>query len=228
LAQVTTLGIAHAVIFIAMFVIISGPVHECAHAFVAWRLGDGTAKLFGRISLDPIRHFDPLGGTLLIGSTILNLVSTGSPTGFGWAKPTPVNPYNLRGRHAESLVAAAGPLSNLALAGICAVGFRILWGDGVYPNNLSALNMLQLVFFTGMQLNVLLMVFNLIPIPPLDGSHVLFDFLDPKTSHDLQGVMNQYGMLLLVVVVLFGGAFIFQLVDPIVSFLAGVPLVRAG
>jgi Zn-dependent protease len=226
LVAVTSLGIAEAVIFIALFVLISGPVHECAHAFVAWRLGDDTAKLFGRISLDPIRHFDLLGGSLLIGSTILNLLSSGSPSGFGWAKPTPVNPYNLRGRHADSLVAAAGPLSNLALAAIFAVGFRILWGNGaVEPNNHSAINMVQLVFFTGVRLNVMLMVFNLIPIPPLDGSHVLLDFLDPRTANNIRGVFNQYGMLLLVVVVLFGGAFIFQLVNPIVSFLIDVPLV---
>jgi Zn-dependent protease len=224
LAAISSLEIAQAVIFIAMFVLISGPVHECAHAFVAWRLGDGTAKMFGRISLDPIRHFDPLGGSLLIGSTILNLVSFGSASGFGWAKPTPVNPFNLRGRYADSLVAAAGPLSNLALAAVCAVGFRILWANDVYPDNQSAINMVQLVFFTGVRLNVLLMVFNLIPIPPLDGSHVLLDLLDPKTANDIRGVFNQYGMLLLVAVVLFGGQFIFELVNPITSLLIGVPV----
>jgi Zn-dependent protease len=86
--------------------------------------------------------------------------------------------------------------------------------------------MLQLVFFIGVRLNVMLMVFNLIPIPPLDGSHVLFDFLDPRTSQQLRGAMNQYGMLLLVVVVLFAGQFIFDVVDPIMSTLIGVPLVR--
>jgi len=203
-----------------MFLLISGPVHECAHAFVAWKLGDGTAKLFGRVSLNPIRHFDPIGGTLLAVSVLLS----GGRFGFGWAKPTPVNPYNLRGRYADSMVAAAGPFSNLALAAVCAIGFRILWANGIDPDNTSAINMLQLVFATGIALNVILLVFNLIPIPPLDGSHVLFDVLDPRTSQALRGMMNQYGILLLVVLVFFGGQFIFAVIAPIVNFLAGVQL----
>jgi Zn-dependent protease len=212
------------VIWIAMFVLISGPVHECAHAYTAWRLGDGTAKMFGRISLDPVRHFDPVGGTLLIASVVLSLVAGRGVSGFGWAKPTPVNPYNLRGRHADTMVAAAGPLSNLALAAVCAIGFRLLWSSGIYPDNTSVASMVQLVFFTGMQLNVLLMLFNFIPSPPLDGSHVLIDLLDPRTAHDVQNFMNQYGLMLLIVVVLFAGQIIGPLTNPILSFLAGVPV----
>lgn len=221
----TAENLAGAIIWIALFLLISGPVHECAHAYAAWKLGDGTAKLFGRITLDPIKHFDPVGGSLLTVTVILNALN-GSPFGFGWAKPTPVNPYNLRGRHADSIVAAAGPLSNLALAAVFAVGFRILWSNGIWPDNSSAINMLQLVFFTGIQLNVLLMLFNLIPIAPLDGSHVLLDFLDPRTAHDVSNFMNQYGLMLLIVVVLFAGRIIGPLMDPIVSFLCGVPVVR--
>jgi Zn-dependent protease len=213
------------VIWIGMFVLISGPVHECAHAFTAWKLGDGTAKLFGRITLDPIKHFDPIGGTLLIASVILGLISQAGIAGFGWAKPTPVNPYNLRGRYADTMVAAAGPLSNLALAALCAIGFRILWASGVHQaDNTSVANMVLLVFFVGIQLNVLLMLFNFIPIPPLDGSHVLFDLLDPRTAHDLRNFMNQYGLMLLIVVVLFAGRIIGPLMNPIVGFLAGVPV----
>lgn len=220
----TSLNIAQAAIFIGMFVLVSGPVHECMHAYAAWKLGDGTAKLFGRVSLDPIRHFDPLGGGLLIASVVLGLVSGGRTIGFGWAKPTPVNPYNLRGRYADTIVAAAGPLSNLVLAAICAVGFRILWANGIDPDNTSAVNMLQLVFFIGVELNVLLMLFNLIPIPPLDGSHVLFDLLDPRTAEGLRNVMNQYGLMLLVVVVIFAGRIMGPIMNPIVSFLIGVPV----
>jgi Zn-dependent protease len=216
--------LAIAVIWIAMFLLVSGPVHECAHAFAAWKLGDGTAKMFGRISLDPVRHFDPIGGTLLTASVLIGLFSNVGISGFGWAKPTPVNPYNLRGRYADTIVAAAGPLSNLALAAICAVGFRVLLANGILPNNDSAANMVQLVFAIGIELNVLLMLFNLIPIPPLDGSHVLFDLLDPRTAHDVRNFMNQYGLMLLIVVVLFAGRFIFQFVTPIVNFLAGARL----
>ncbi len=215
--------LARAIIFVVLFLLVSGPVHECAHAYVAWKLGDGTARLFGRVSLDPFRHFDPVGGTLLAVSVIVGAL-VGSPYGFGWAKPTPVNPYNLRGRHADSMVAAAGPLSNLALAAVFAVGFRILWAQGVYPDNLSAIDMLQLVMETGIILNVVLLVFNLIPIPPLDGSHVLFDFLDPRSAHDLRNFMSQYGLMLLVLVIFLGGTLIFSVMAPIVNFLAGVPI----
>lgn len=221
-----SLVVAQAVIWIGMFLLISGPVHECAHAFVAWKLGDGTAKLFGRVTLDPIKHFDPVGGTLLAVSVLLNAVG-GSPIGFGWAKPTPVNPYNLRGRHADSMVAAAGPLSNLALAAACAVGFRVLWANGAFPDNTSVQNIVELVFFLGIELNVVLMLFNLIPIAPLDGSHVLFDVLDPRTAHDVRNFMNQYGLMLLVLVVLLAGRIIVPVLVPIVNFLAGVPLLAS-
>jgi Zn-dependent protease len=217
----TSLDLAQAVIFVALFLLISGPVHECSHAFVAWRLGDGTAKLFGRISLDPIRHFDPIGGTMLAVTVVLSLLAHGAGFGFGWAKPTPVNPYNLRGRFADSLVAAAGPLSNLVLAGLFAIGFRIMAGNGVEADNTSAINMVQLVFRTGIVLNVVLMVFNLIPIPPLDGSHVLFDLLDPGTAQSIKNTMNQFGIMLLFLVVFFGGQYIFAVVKPIVELLAG-------
>jgi Zn-dependent protease len=193
------------------------------HAFTAWKLGDGTAKLFGRVSLDPVRHFDPVGGTLLIVSVALGALA-GSPVGFGWAKPTPVNPYNLRGRYADTMVAVAGPFSNLALACVFAVGFRVLWADGIQPDNLSAIDMLQLVFFIGVELNIVLMLFNLIPIPPLDGSHVLFDLLDPRTAHDVRNFMNQYGLMILILVVIFAGQIIFPLLNPIVGFLIGVPV----
>jgi Zn-dependent protease len=220
----TSLGLAQAVIFVVMFLLISGPVHECAHAFVAWKLGDGTAKLFGRISLDPVRHFDPVGGTLLAASVLLSLFATGTAFGFGWAKPTPVNPYNLRGRHADSLVAVAGPLSNLCLAAIFAIGFRVLLSNGIYPDNNSVIDMVQLVCEMGIVLNVALMVFNLIPIPPLDGSHVLFDFVDPRTAHELRSTMNQYGLILLFLVIFVGGRVIFAVIAPIGNFLAGVPI----
>jgi Zn-dependent protease len=221
LPSLNSADIAQAVIFVGMFLLISGPVHECAHAFVAWRLGDGTAKLFGRISLNPVRHFDPIGGTLLAGSVFLSLIAGGAGIGFGWAKPTPVNPYNLRGRHADSFVAAAGPLSNLVLAVLFAAGFQILHRNGIDANNTSAINMVQLVFQTGIILNVMLMIFNLLPIPPLDGSHVLFDLLDPRTSQQVRGFMNQYGIMILVLVIFFGGRLIFSVVGPVVNFLAG-------
>jgi Zn-dependent protease len=209
---------AQSVVWVVLFLLIAGPVHECAHAVAAWRMGDGTARMFGRITLNPIVHFDPVGGSLLAVSALLG------GAGFGWAKPTPVNPYNLRGRHADSIVAAAGPLSNLVLAALFAIPFRILWANGVAPNNTSVIELVQLVCWVGINLNVVLMLFNLIPIPPLDGSHVLFDFLDPRTSQGLQATLNQYGLILLVGVILVAGQVIFPIVRPIVSLLTGLPL----
>jgi Zn-dependent protease len=209
---------AQSVVWVVLFLLIAGPVHECAHAVAAWRMGDGTARMFGRITLNPIVHFDPVGGSLLAVSALLG------GAGFGWAKPTPVNPYNLRGRHADSIVAAAGPVSNLVLAALFAIPFRILWANGVAPNNTSVIEMVQLVCWVGINLNIVLMLFNLIPIPPLDGSHVLFDFLDPRTSQGLQATLNQYGLILLVGVILVAGQVIFPIVRPIVALLTGLPI----
>ena len=214
----TSYAIASRVVWILLFFLIAGPVHECAHAVAAWRLGDNTAKLNGRITLDPFVHFDPIGGTFLAVSTILG------GAGFGWAKPTPVNPYALRGHHADSIVAAAGPLSNLVLAALFAIPFRILWAQGVVWGNTSAIEMVQLVCYSGVWLNVLLMFFNFIPIPPLDGSHVLFDFLNPRTSRDLQATLNQYGLLLLVGAILVAGQVLGPVARPVVSFLTGLPI----
>ena len=103
------------VIAVAIMLLVGFPVHEFSHALAAYRLGDSTAKLFGRLTLNPVAHFDPLGGILL---AVTFIASSGS-FGFGWAKPTPVNPPNLQGgRRGEAIVAAAGPISNLVLAAI--------------------------------------------------------------------------------------------------------------
>jgi Zn-dependent protease len=216
-----SLSLTYGVAWVAIFLLVSGPVHECAHAFSAWRLGDGTAKLFGRLTLDPFTHFDPVGGGLLILSVVLGVVSNSAVAGFGWAKPTPVNPYNLRGKHADSIVAAAGPISNLILAALFAIGLRMMLANGNYPYNDSVPHLITLVLLVGVELNVLLALFNLIPVAPLDGSHVLLDFVSPRTAMELRVFMNQYGLLLLVVVVVMAGRIIWPIGAPIVNFLAG-------
>jgi Zn-dependent protease len=213
--------IATAVIWVALFFLVAGPVHECAHAITAMRNGDRTAKLYGRVSLDPIVHFDPVGGPFLILSVVVGLLGSGVG-GLGWAKPTPVNPMNLRGRFAESKVAAAGPISNLLLACLFSVGLRICLNNGLFPDATSGGNMVALVFFTGVELNVWLMLFNLIPVAPLDGSHVLFDLLDPATSRSARQFMDQYGIMLLLVVILFAGRLLQPIAQPIISMLTGL------
>ena len=113
---------------VAIILLAALPIHEFSHALIAYRLGDGTAKLLGRLTLNPIVHFDPVGGTILI----LTLLIPGSGFIFGWAKPTPVNPTNLRGgRQSDALVALAGPASNLIMATAAAIPFRVMMANGM-------------------------------------------------------------------------------------------------
>jgi Zn-dependent protease len=203
----------------AIILLVSFPVHEFAHAYTAYRLGDGTARMFGRLTLNPVAHFDPIGGLLLVASSLFGV-------GIGWAKPTPVNPANLRGGHdSEGIVAFAGPASNLVLAALAAVPYRLL-------GNLDSLPAIVVqVLFYFIVINVALMLFNLLPVPPLDGSKVLFSFMSPRQQFQYRPVLEQYGFILLLFVafvpLLPGGDTIFGFVFdkigiPIVRFLIGV------
>lgn len=175
----------------AIIVVISFPVHEFAHAWMAYRLGDSTARYLGRLTLNPIVHFDPLGGLMLLASSYAGV-------GIGWAKPTPVNFANLRnGRTGEAMVAAAGPLSNLVLALAGGVAFRLLRGAASTPGQFDALNIL-LIF---VEINISLFIFNLIPVPPLDGTRVLLAALPPRRAFEIGPLLNQYGPMLLLVVI---------------------------
>jgi Zn-dependent protease len=163
------------------------PIHEFAHALAAYRLGDGTAKLMGRLTLDPRAHFDQMGGLLLAITVML------TPFGFGWAKPTPYNPRNLGGgRWGEAIVSAAGPISNLVLAVAGAIPLRYIFATGMQ------VQLIALFLSLFVQINLVLMVFNLIPIPPLDGSKVLFAFMNPRTAWQVRPVLEQYGFLILI------------------------------
>ncbi len=156
-------------------VMLSLSLHETAHGYVAWRLGDPTAKSLGRLTLNPIKHLDPLG--------FLSMVLTG----FGWANPVPVNSrYFKKPRRDIALVAAAGPVSNLLLALVFLLILRFL-GFG-YLAALTPKTELQfnLIYFTllflyyGVYMNITLAVFNLLPVPPLDGSRILYRLLPPR------------------------------------------------
>lgn len=165
----------------AGIILLALPIHEFAHAFVAVQLGDPTPRHQGRYTLNPLRHIDPIGAVLIF------LV------GFGWAKPVQWNPRNIEidPRLGSILVSVAGPLSNLVLAILSLVLIRFLGGNSILASFL----------FTFATINVLLFVFNLLPIPPLDGSHVLFAVL-PGDFRSVQVFLMQYGMLLLFVVIL--------------------------
>jgi len=198
----------------ALILLVALPFHEFSHALAAYRLGDGTAKLLGRLTLSPFAHLDPLGSILIL------------VAGFGWAKPTPYNPYNLRGgRNGEAIVAAAGPLSNLVLAAAAALPYRYIVASGM---DVPAMVISILDFFV--TINLLLMVFNLIPIPPLDGSKVLYALVDQQTSYRLRATLDQYGPMLLLAIIFLPGilglpsplGIVFDVIaQPIKSFLLG-------
>ncbi len=182
-----------ALVAVAIFLVIGFPVHECAHAFAAYRLGDGTAKLFGRLTLNPLVHLDPLGsGILALSALVGNFF-------IGWAKPTPVNPSMLRwGHRGEAIVAAAGPLSNMALAIVAAAIFRLLVAMDLPPS--AALDFLGLVIQWFLFINISLFIFNLLPLPPLDGSKVLFAFLPPRTVWQVRPFLEQWGFVILLAI----------------------------
>jgi Zn-dependent protease len=205
--------LAERLVAVALIILISFPFHEFAHALAAYRLGDSTAKLLGRLTLNPIVHFDPLGGILLIVSSLIGF-------GIGWAKPTPYNPMNLQGgRWGEAIIAVAGPISNLVIAIAAAIPLRYIYATGMDVPFLAGV--LQLL----VTINLLLMVFNLIPIPPLDGSKVLYAFLDPRTGWRVRATLEQYGLLILLGAMflpIFGGNTLIGIVVTEVLF----PLIR--
>ena len=206
---------------VAIFLLVGFPVHEFSHALAAYRLGDGTAKLFGRLTLNPLVHLDPYGSLLLVASAVLG--------GFiiGWAKPTPVNPSMLRGgRRAEAWVAAAGPVSNLVMAILAAVALRLIVALDLASNDaaLFVANVVYMFIF----INVALFIFNLIPIPPLDGSKVMFSLMNPGTVWRIRPTLEQWGFLILIVVMIIplngvsiGGRVIGPLLNGLVSVLVG-------
>ena len=205
---------------VAVMLLVAFPIHEFSHALAAFRLGDGTARLMGRLTLDPRAHFDPTGGVLLAVSVLF------FGLGFGWAKPTPYNPMNLRGgRWGEAIVSAAGPISNLILAIAGAIPLRWIVFSGMEVPIVTAF----LFFFV--QINLVLMIFNLIPIPPLDGSKVLYAFLNPRTVWQIRPVLEPYGLVILLGAMLLPifpggrtlGDLIFgELLAPLLSLLTGL------
>ncbi|PIR95139.1 site-2 protease family protein [Candidatus Falkowbacteria bacterium CG10_big_fil_rev_8_21_14_0_10_37_6] len=188
--------------FAISILIMSVVVHELSHGYAAEALGDPTAKMAGRLTLNPIKHLD------LIGSFIVP-VTTFFLGGFilGWAKPVPYNPYNLGGgKWGPALVAFAGPMANIFLAIIFGFALRFF----INGFDTAVVNIISLIVF----INLILAVFNLIPIPPLDGSKILFSAL-PYRFHHVQVFMEQYWIFF----ILFFIFFLWQIIIPIVFFL---------
>jgi len=167
-------------------------IHEFSHAFAGRLLGDPTAEMEGRLTLNPLAHIDWLGFFLLV------------IAGFGWAKPTPFNPYNLKyKRFGPALVALAGPISNTLVVIVIGIALSVAYRF----TGVSDTNLMILFFITLIQVNILLAVFNLIPIPPLDGSKILYTFIAHKRP-DIVLFLERYGMWLLLALIFFGGGII--------------------
>jgi len=167
-------------------------IHEFSHALVAYKLGDDTAKLNGRLTLNPLAHLDPLGTLMIF------LVR------FGWAKPVPVNPYNLKNPKRDMLwISAAGPMSNMILAFLSGSLLRVVYNMGIKPEitTFGGLIMLMLVF--SLQINLALAIFNILPIAPLDGSKILYGVLPNKYS-GYAVLLEKYGPMILLGLIALG------------------------
>ncbi len=171
-------------------------VHEAAHALMANRCGDPSARLMGRATLNPLAHIDMLGTVILP----LVAMTTRFPFLFGWAKPVPFNPRNLKNiRRDPALIAAAGPLANLALAITFAVLMRlVVVVSGLVPNA-DVSSALFMITMSMVLTNLALMLFNLIPVPPLDGGHVLHAVLPPEGQRILESI-GPFGIIIAIVV----------------------------
>lgn len=199
-------------IFQLAVLIFSVIVHEVAHGLAALRLGDTTARDMGRLTLNPLKHVDPFGSVVL---PLLLLIS-GSPFLIGWAKPVTYNPYNLKDpRKGSALIGLAGPLSNFAVAAIFSLILRVL----LLPDTAALAGLIVPISYI-VFLNILLGVFNLVPLPPLDGSNILFAIIPPGL-HYIQQFLNRYGTWLLLIFILFGFQFLTPLVIGIFHFFVG-------
>jgi len=204
------------ILFQIIILIFSIVIHEVSHGAMANYLGDPTAKYAGRLSLNPLKHLDPIGSVLV---PLFLIFFTGK--GIGWAKPVPINPYNFRDQKYGSLkVSLAGPGANLGIALVFGLILRLGLLIGFIPDNLyPAFSFIVLI-------NILLAVFNLIPIPPLDGSHILFTFL-PYSMQRIKIFLSQFGIfILLFFIFLFPWffSFLFYIVSWIFSLIVGLPL----
>ncbi len=197
----------------------SAILHEVAHGYMANYLGDPTARLMGRLTLNPVKHIDPIGSILLPGILIL----THAPLFIGYAKPVPYNPYNLRGKYGETLVAAAGPATNVLIAVI----FGLLMRFGGVSMTQSMLEAFAVIVF----INILLALFNLIPVPPLDGSKVLSGILPRglargydvfRINFERLGILS--GTLLLLILLYIFSPVFFGFISTVFNLLTGYTL----
>lgn len=195
-------------IFQLAVLVFSVIVHEVAHGVVALKLGDTTARDAGRLTLNPLKHLDLFGSIIL---PISLFILSGGSMLLGWAKPVPYNPYNLKNpKKGSGFIAAFGPVSNLIVAVIFGIALRLL----IPYSEISFIANLLPFFNAIVVINIVLAVFNLVPLPPLDGSNLLFALL-PRRFYYIQTFLTRYGFWLLILFIFFG----FQLIVPIVGLI---------
>jgi Zn-dependent protease len=202
------------IVFYVLVLVFSVVIHEVSHGIAADYLGDPTARMQGRITLNPLPHLDLVGSIILP----LALVILHSPFIVGWAKPVPYNPYNFRRspfiqRFGEAIVAIAGPLSNILIAIVVGVALRFLGNAGMVGT--ATANIMTIIVLV----NVVLAVFNLIPVPPLDGSKIVFAFL-PYKLHKVRIFLESNSIIISLLVIIF----LWRLIVPVVVYLAGLIL----
>ena len=205
------LTLTHKILLWTLPILFAITFHEVAHGWVAYKFGDDTAKLRGRLTLNPIKHIDPIG-TIAVPAMLIFL---GSPFLFGWAKPVPVNFNQLRSpRRDMALVALAGPVSNLLMAIFWAFVMKI--GFGMDNKTIHDLGTnLILMGYAGFLINLILMALNIIPIPPLDGSRVVSSFLSPQASK-YYSMIEPYGFFILIALMV--TQVLWVVMQPIVKF----------
>ena len=199
-----------AILLLGVCVLIAVTVHEAAHAFMANYLGDPTARLMGRLSLNPLVHLDPMGTVVFVVTALL-----GFP--IGWGKPVQFDPYNLNNpKRDAALISLAGPVSNLILASIMSLLFRVI------PFGL---------FTLVIEINVALAVFNLIPIHPLDGGKILVALLPERAGRQYDLFLNRYGvfiLLFLILPIVNGQSIVSMVMAPVINFLLSIFLPGQG
>ena len=191
-------------LFFLPALVIAITIHEFAHAFAADRLGDPTPQLQGRLTLNPLKHFDPIGTLMLLFFR------------FGWGKPVEFDPYNLRHpRRDAALISLAGPASNLILATILSLVMKF-----------SVIPWLSLVFFPIILININLAIFNLLPVPPLDGAKILYGFLPRDWADEYNDFMGRYGTILLILLIIpiGGSSLAINLILPVINGISGLLL----
>jgi Zn-dependent protease len=205
-------------LLIAPPILLALTFHEYAHAYMAYRYGDDTARQSGRLTLNPLRHLDPLG-------TIMIFI-----VHFGWAKPVPVNPSRLKNPKKDMLwISAAGPLANMVLALASGLLIRVLLTIGVTPDRHTAIGLLFFMVIMSLQINLALAIFNILPIAPLDGSKILFALL-PVRYEKLIYFLERYGPFILIGLIIFSqatgvsvlGGLIWPFVDFFRALFAGI------